>query len=264
VLKDDKSIVYERGKYPGQFTLRLNWLHPPFDNPKVREAVGYAVEQKPFLEAQVGNPELYQLCKTYFICGTRLATTAGMEGRLEGNVAKARELLKEAGYDGTPIVLMHPTDLAFLANLAPVAKAQLERVGFKVDLQTTDWQTAVARTNKRDAPANGGWSVFVTSWGALDSNDPIVSQNLNASCEKATPGWPCDKKIEELRDQFASSTDPEQQKKIAAEIQTRAAMLGTHYPLGEWYGIAAHRTNTHGWMPPMTATLFWNAEKTGR
>ena len=264
MLKGDKSLVTERGRYPGQFTLRLNWLHPPFDNPKIREAVGYAVAQQPFLDAQVGNPDLAKPCKTYFICGTRLATDAGMEGRLEGNVAKARELLKEAGYDGTPIVILHPTDLAFLANLAPVGKAQLERAGFKVDMQTTDWQTAVARTNKRDPLANGGWSVFLTSWGALDSNDPVISQNLNASCEKATPGWPCDKKIEELRDQFAASTDPEQQKKIAAEIQVRAATLGTHYPLGEWYGMSVRRSNVKGLMPPMTAALFWNVEKTGK
>ncbi|OYX01381.1 MAG: ABC transporter substrate-binding protein, partial [Rhizobiales bacterium 32-66-8] len=175
---------------------------------------------------------------------------------------KARELLKEAGYDGTPLVVMHTTDLPALMNLAPVAKSQLERAGFKVDMQSMDWQTTVARTNKRDALDKGGWSVFLTSWGALDSSDPIVSQNLNASCEKATPGWPCDKRIEELRDQFALESDAAKKKAIADEIQTRAVTLGTHYPLGEWYGQFAYRTNTKGWMPPMTAMLFWNAEKT--
>ena len=45
---------------------------------------------------------------------------------LNGNAAKAKELLKEAGYDGTPVVLMQSTDLPVLTNLAPVAKAQLE------------------------------------------------------------------------------------------------------------------------------------------
>ncbi len=125
MLQANKSIVYQRGKYPGQYTFRLNWLHPPFDNPKIREAAGYAIDQKPFLDAQVGDEKFYQVCKAYFICGTPLATTEGMDGRLEGNVAKARELLKEAGYDGTPVVLMRTTDLAALVNLAPVAKAQL-------------------------------------------------------------------------------------------------------------------------------------------
>ncbi|WP_218578477.1 ABC transporter substrate-binding protein [Vineibacter terrae] len=263
LVEGDKSIVLMRGTYPGQYTFRLNWLHPPFDNPKIREAVGYAIDQKPFLEAQVGDPRFYQLCKAYFICGTPLATTAGTEGRLEGNVAKAKALLQEAGYDGTPVVLMRPTDLPFLVNLAPVAKAQLERAGFKVDMQSMDWQTLVSRTNRREPPAQGGWNAFATSWGALDSSDPVISQNLNASCEKATPGWPCDKQIEDLRAAFARQTDMEQRKKIAAEIQARAVMLGTHYPLGEWYGVLAYSSKTKGWLPPMSATIFWNVEKSG-
>ncbi|MFX7785098.1 hypothetical protein ABTJ92_23020, partial [Acinetobacter baumannii] len=70
-------------------------------------------------------------------------TEAGMDGLLEGNARRARELLAEAGYDGTPIVLLHATDVASLANLAPVAKALLERAGFKVDMQAMDWATLV-------------------------------------------------------------------------------------------------------------------------
>jgi len=41
-----------------------------------------------------------------------------MEGLLDANAERAKALLKEAGYDGTPVVLMHSTDLAVLANLA--------------------------------------------------------------------------------------------------------------------------------------------------
>ncbi|MBV8393665.1 MAG: ABC transporter substrate-binding protein [Alphaproteobacteria bacterium] len=262
VLEKDKSIVFERGKFANQYTFRPNWLHPPMNNPKVREAIGYALDQRPFLEAQVGNDKFYATCKAYFICGTPLASDAGMQGRLEGNAAKSRELLKEAGYDGTPILLMHSTDLPALTNLAPVAKAQLEAGGFKVDMVDLDWQTLVGRTNKKEPLAQGGWSAFATSWGALDSSNPIVSQNLISSCENATPGWPCDKKIEELRDQFALEGDPAKRKAIADEIQVRAVTLGTHFPLGEWYILFAHRTNTKGWLPPMSAMMFWNAEKT--
>jgi len=261
MLEKDKNIAFMRGKYPGQYTFRINWLHPPMDNPKIREAIGYALDQKPFLEAQVGNEKFYATCKAYFICNTPLASDAGMEGRLQGNTAKAKELLKEAGYDGTPMLLMHSTDLPALTNLAPVAKAQLEAAGFKVNMVDMDWQTTVSRTNKKEPLAQGGWSAFATSWGALDSSDPIVSQNLITTCEKSTPGWPCDKRIEELRDQFALEADPQKRKAIADEIQVRAVTLGTHFPLGEWYGLFAYRTNTKGWLPPMSAMVFWNAEK---
>ena len=232
------------------------------DNPKVREEIGYAINQLPYLQAQIGNEQYFQVCKAYFICGTPLASDAGMaDGRLAGNTARAHQLLKEAGYDGTPVVLMHTPDLPGVANLAPVAKDQLERAGFKVDMQSLGWQTTVSRIGKKDPPAQGGWGIVLTSWGALDSFDPIVSQNLNATCGNAPPGWPCDARLEELRDQFAMERDPSRRKAIADEIQVRAVTLGTHFPLGEWYSLFAYRTNTRGWLPPMTAMLFWNAEK---
>ena len=44
-----------------------------------------------------------------FVCGTPLASAKGMEGLLESNFKKAQELLRDAGYDGTPIVLMQST-----------------------------------------------------------------------------------------------------------------------------------------------------------
>src|SRR5260370_34793551 len=62
-------------------------------------------------------------------CATPLAATAGMDGLIEGNAAKARELLKEAGYDGTVVVIPKPTDLRAITQLAPVAKSQHEKAG---------------------------------------------------------------------------------------------------------------------------------------
>ena len=94
-----------------QYTFRFNSLHKPFDNAKVRQALWYAFNQEDFLKAVIGDPEYYKVCKAMFVCGTPLESTKGMEGLLESNFEKAQALLKEAGYDGTPIVLMHSTDL---------------------------------------------------------------------------------------------------------------------------------------------------------
>ena len=63
----------------------------------------------------------------------------GLRGQVRVQLRQGQELLKEGGYDGTPVVLMHSTDLYVLANLAPVAKALMERAGLKVDMQSMDW-----------------------------------------------------------------------------------------------------------------------------
>jgi hypothetical protein len=115
-----------------------------------------------------------------------------MEGLLKSDFRKAQELLKEASYDGTPIVLLQSTDLQALTNLAPVAKALMEKAGFNVDMQSMDWQTLVARRAKKDPPNAGGWHAFLTGWTAADISNPIFIGFFNSACEKALFGWPCD------------------------------------------------------------------------
>ncbi len=98
----------------------------------------------------MGDPDYYKNCKALFVCGSPMATDKGMDGLLDSNFAKSKQLLKEAGYDGTPIVLLHSTDLQTLTNLGPVAKQLLEKGGFKVDMQSSDWQTVVSRRVRKD------------------------------------------------------------------------------------------------------------------
>jgi peptide/nickel transport system substrate-binding protein len=240
-----------------QYTFRPNWLHKPFDNPKVRQALLYAFNQEDFLKATIGDPEFYKLCKSYFPCGTALSTGKGMDGLLESNFTKAQALLKEAGYDGTPIVLLHSTDLHVLTNLAPVAKALMEKAGFKVDMQSMDWQTLVARRAKKDPPNAGGWHAFLTSWVAADITNPVFAGFFNSACEKAMFGWPCDPEMEKLRDQFARETDPAKQKAIGEGVQVQATQMVSHIPLGQWYQRSLMRKNLVG-MVQAPAPVFWN------
>jgi peptide/nickel transport system substrate-binding protein len=183
-----------------------------------------------------------------------------MDGLLESNFQKARDLLKEAGYDGTPVVLMHSTDLDVLTNLAPVAKSLMEKAGFKVDMQSMDWQTLVARRAKKDPPNAGGWNAFMTSWVSADILNPVMAGFANASCDKAMFGWPCDAEMEKLRDQYARETDPAKQKDIAAAAQVRNTEVTTHLFLGQWYQPIAARKNIYG-IPTAPVPVFWNVEK---
>ncbi len=243
-----------------QYAMRFNTLYKPFDNAKVRQAVLYALSQKEFLEANVGNPAYYKECKSLFPCGSPLESTKGWEDKLTGNVAKAKALLAEAGYDGTPAVFLHQTDTAGHNNLATVAKSQLEKIGLKIDLQPMDWQTLVSRRAKKDPPDKGGWGAFFTSWGATDVLNPVSAAFLNASCDKATFGWPCDPELEKLRDAYAFESDPAKQKEIAEKVQLRVLEYPTHVPLGQFTTPTAIRANIDGLLHTPSLAL-WNVEK---
>ena len=195
-----------------------------------------------------------------FICGTPLQTFKGWEDKLSSNFDKSKALLKEAGYDGTPVVLMQSNDLAVLTNLAPVAKNLLEKGGFKVDMQSMDWQTLVSRRAKKDPPDKGGWNAFLTSWVAADVLNPVMAGFFNAGCDKAMFGWPCDATIQKLRDEYAKETDPAKQKAIAEAVQVRVTEYPTHVHLGQWYAPFALRTTVDGNVQA-PVTVFWNVTK---
>ncbi len=261
VLKADKNVVLEDWNPLGHvFVIRFNHVVKPFDNPKIRLAALYSMRQEDYLKATIGDPAYYKVCPAAFICGTPNASDKTNGLLIKPDFEKSKALLKEAGYDGTPIVLMQSTTLPVLTNMAPVTKSLLEQGGFKVDMQSMDWQTLVTRRTKKDPPDKGGWNAFITSWGAADILNPVSAAFFNASCDKALFGWPCDETIEKMRDQFAKEADPAKQKQIAIDLQKYWVDHPTHVHLGEWYQPIALRTDIDGMMVA-PATVFWNMSR---
>ncbi|RVU14151.1 ABC transporter substrate-binding protein [Methylobacterium oryzihabitans] len=260
ILKKSPGIVinnYNKLGFSGM--VRMNWLNPPFDNPKIRQAVLMAVNQQDYLDAQIGDPDYMTPCMALFICDTPNATDAGAP--MKPDLAKAKQLLKEGGYDGRAIVIMQPTDLAIVAPLAPVTAQALRGIGMKVDLQSMDWQTLVGRRAKQDPVDQGGWNIFHTTWANADLLNPIANVGVNGKGKVGGWfGWAEDAEIETLRDAYARETDPAKQKEIAAAVQKRAYDMGFYYPTGQYAAPLAVRSNLTGILPG-PAPVFWNIEK---
>jgi peptide/nickel transport system substrate-binding protein len=260
-LQADKGVQVVNSNPLGfQYMGRFNHLHPPFNNAKVRQAAMAAFSQEPFLRAQVGIKEFYRPCASMFTCNTPYGSAKGTELQSKSNMKKAQELLKASGYDGTPVVLMKPTDLASIGKLPDVAAQLLRQAGFKVDLQAMDWQTLVGRRAKKDAPAQGGWNMFFTAWVAPDIWNPLTNPALGAQGEKSWFGWPSDGQIEKLRDEFARATDDAKKKALAEQIQARAFEVATHAPLGEYANPLAARKSVTGFVTG-PGNLYWNIKK---
>jgi len=242
---------------------RMNFLHPPFDNVKVRRAAFLALNQQDVLDAQVGDPKYYQICGAVFGCGTLLATDVGSETLVKGNgMAEAKQLLAESGYDGTPVVIMAPTD-ALPYKTQPIVAAQLLReAGFKVDLQAMDWQTLVARRTSKKPPQEGGWNMFFSNFNIADVVDPAVNELISGRGTKgAWWGWPEDAKVEAMRDAFVRSSSPEEQKRIATDIQREVYDQVLYIPLGQWRRVAAWRKSLSGVLEGPATPAFWNVDK---
>jgi peptide/nickel transport system substrate-binding protein len=264
VLAANKEIKIETLNKLGFQTLgRMNFLYPPFDNPKVRRAAFMAMNQKNVLDALVGNPEYYKTCGAVFVCGTPLATEEGSEPLVKGNgMAEARRLLAASGYDGTPVVIMAPGDVVTL-KAQPIVAAQLLRdAGFKVDVQATDWQTVVGRRASQKPPKEGGWNMFFTNWVGADVMNPVVNVSISGKGKNGGWfGWPDDPKMEEMRDAFARASSPQEQKEIAAEIQKEVFDQVIYIPLGQYFAPSAWRKSLTGVLDGPATPVFWNIEK---
>jgi peptide/nickel transport system substrate-binding protein len=264
VLTTNKELKFETLNKLGFAAIgRMNFLHPPFDNVKMRRAAFMALNQKDVMDALVGDPAYYSLCGAVFVCGAPLATEEGSESLVKGNgMAEAKRLLAESGYDGTPVVVMAPTDVVTLKAQPIIAAQLLRKAGFKVDVQATDWQTVVSRRASQKPPKEGGWNLFFTNFTSFDLENPIGNLLINGKGKNGGWfGWPDDPKIDALRDTFARSSSPEEQKKIAAEIQQEVYDQVIYIPLGQYRVVNAWRKSLSGVLDGPATPIFWNIDK---
>lgn len=242
--------------------IRLNHLQPPFDNVKARQAMYYLVNQEDFLRAIVGDPRYYRVCHGLITCGSPLASDAGSQWFKEYNPKKALQLLKEAGYKGEPITVLAATDHVTITPATQVLIQAMREAGINVDAQAMDWGSVVSRRAKKEPPAQGGWNIFVTTSGGVGTSDPVLHTWIGAACDKGLFGWPCDEKIEAMRNAYAFARTAEDRKRIASELQERAMEQVVYIPFGQWNSMLAYRADRLSGIVPNTGlTVLWNIVK---
>ncbi|CAH2604563.1 ABC transporter substrate-binding protein [Rhodovastum atsumiense] len=253
------TVVFR--KQGSQNLARLNWTQPPFNNPKIREAALLALGQQPLLDAQVGSGSKYaETCPAVFGCGSRYASSYGADRTVKAQPAKAKALLKEAGYDGKPIVLLHATDLATLAPMGPVFAQQLRNAGFTVQMLSMDWASVVARRASKAPAAEGGWNVFSTTNVLPDVADPLGFIGVAAGGDSAWFGWPNVLEIEAARAKLARTADAAEATKIGQEIHKLVIDNVVMIPMGEFYSVTALSKKV-AYQVDAEAPVFWAMSK---
>ncbi|HWP46979.1 MAG TPA: ABC transporter substrate-binding protein [Candidatus Limnocylindrales bacterium] len=240
-----------------QGVLRPNHLHPPFNNVKARQALLWMVSQEIYMQAAIGDKNFWRTCPGFFICGGPWETDVGSEPLKQQNLEKARQLMKEAGYDGRPVVLMDPTDMPILHVATLVTQQLLTQIGVKVDLQAMDWSTLVSRRAEKKPPEEGGWNLFHTWSVGSDVMNPAVSSASSGACDKAWFGWYCSPRMEELRAEWVRTQDPVRQKQLVEEIQKLAFEEVPYVPFGQWFLPTAYRKDVKGVLQ-FPAPILWN------
>lgn len=261
-LSEDKSVklqVLNQGGLIG--IIRLNFLHPPFNNEKCRQAILHIVKQVDYLEA-IANPKYSRTCASLFACGTPMENDADTSWfKTAPDYAKAKQLLKEGGYDGRPVVLMQATNVAFMKTAAEILANEMRQAGINVELDPMDWSNVATRRAVKAPPDQGGWNIFITASDATSVGSPVRFIGHQANGEKGWFGWPSDAKQEELRTSWALAETLEERKKIARELQDNAWNYVPQVWFGQWAQPAVMRTSINGLLPIPALVPWWNVEK---
>jgi peptide/nickel transport system substrate-binding protein len=89
--------------------------------------------------------------------------------------------------------------------------------------------------------------------------DPAVNSSLRANGRRGRIGWPESAKLEELRDAWLDSSDVDEQKRLAREIQLQAFEDVPYIPFGQFFSPMAYRKNISGVLDGYA--LFWNVKR---
>ena len=242
--------------------LRPNHLFPPFDNPKARQALALMVDQKEYLHAAFGDdPAWWRECWSFFVCDSPNGTEAGSAGVRKRDIARAKQLLAEAGYKGEKVVMLATREVPSIGALGDVTAANLKAIGINVEIQESDWGTMVTRRTKKDPPDRGGWNIFHTTVGGPGMYTPLTNFAANTSCEgSAWFGWPCDAEAETLKLAYIRAPDEAARRKALEALHARLWEVVPSVPTGQYKQPHAWRNAISGMLRASTA-IYWGIEK---
>ena len=171
--------------------------------------------------------------RRFFTCGSPAESKVGSEV-LTGkrDLAKAKQLIKEAGYNGEKIVVLSATDQPIVHSQGLVTTELLKSAGLNVELAANDWGTLINRRAVKEPIDKGGWSIFHTWLVGPDMTNPAINYPLRGDGEKAWFGWPTDPKMEELRNAWFDAHRPPEQKKLIDDMQAAWLGIGAVHPDG--------------------------------
>ena len=210
-LKDDDRFVVIEGPQVSMTYLGFNMKKAPYDNPKVREAISYAIDQKPIIDTVflgAGEP-------ANSIIGPNVWGYYDVE-KYTQDIEKAKALLAEAGYPNGFKAKIWVNDNPVRRDTAVILQDQLKQIGIDLAIETVEWGAFL------DGTARGDHEMFLLGWGTV-TRDPdygmyelISTATMGAAGNRSFYSNPT---VDKLLEEGRTELDPEKRKAIYKEIQ---------------------------------------------
>jgi peptide/nickel transport system substrate-binding protein len=235
VLQDYPGVTIEILPPRSYGVVIMNTIAGSMSDQKIRQAVQAAIEVESSGQATHGEG-YFEPGPGIMLPQTAWASDVSAELYNQNNPEKARQLLEDAGYDGTPVRFLCTQEDLGDYNAAVVAQQQMEAGGFTVSLEVTD--EATLDENLED---DERWDL--TTNAIVFRPDPVLIAPF-ASCSW-DGGWCSDEKVAAVE---RLQTEPDFEARYAAleDLQRLWYEQAPMVKLVNNYGVAALTSNVQG------------------
>ncbi len=239
---EDAGYSIERSYGAENYSFSVNTDLKPFDDPRVREAMNIGIDRQAMCDAVLDGA--CQANGQLFGTGTQAYDADKELGDFAYDVERAKELVKEAGAEGSKFDLVTVAGNQAFEQLATVFQAQMKEIGLEVDVKPIAPPQVVSRfAVEKNAPV-----AFGAIGNAFDPSESIERYILPTGLYN--PGGFSIDAINEKAAEALLETDQDARMALYREISGMAPADGFFIPLmtpETAYVIAGH---VEGWENP--------------
>ena len=193
-------------------------------NEKLRAAITYGLDCDEIMEAAYPADGYIDVTSSMMPKDSIWYTEAGTDAINSKNTDKAKELIKESGYDGTPIKVVTNQTYQQHYNGTLVLVEQLKNLGLKVDLQVVDWTTMLEYKKTQ-----GTYDLYFMDYPVVTA--PVTLRTISQTDE----GWTTWPEFLELLDKVNQSKSEDEAVKNWEACQEYLFGRYSYVPLGYSY-----------------------------
>jgi peptide/nickel transport system substrate-binding protein len=243
--------------------LIVNRDKPPFDNPKIREAMALTIDRKAFVDILgqgqlvIGGAMLPPPDGVWGMTPDVLEKVVGYSPDVAGNRAKARKIVEGLGYGANNRlkVKVATRNIPQYRDAAVILIDHLKEIYIDAEMETVETSNWHAKVARKDYMVG----LNLTGLG-VDDPDAQFYENYACGSERNYTGY-CNPDLQKLFDKQSMMTDQEARKKLVWEIDAKLQEDGAR-------PIIVHNKAATCWQPyvknftMMTNSLYngWRLE----
>ncbi|WP_026581775.1 glutathione ABC transporter substrate-binding protein [Bacillus sp. J33] len=238
-VENSRNAQIYRSEGFGTEYIGFNVEKAPFDDARVRKAIGHAVEMDSILDGVFNNIGK----KSNSLLGPKVFGYHESLEAYEYNLNEAKRLLAEAGYAEGFEATLKTMDKKEWINMAEVLQSQLKGIGIKLDIQVFEYGTFVEQVNRGDS------EIFILSWRNATGDADYNQYNLFHSSSHGAAGntfFYSNEEVDKLIEAARAEKDSNKRTELYAKAQEIEMEESVYIPVRVIENMAAISKDVKG------------------